>query len=167
MFGCILDKFVTPAIKTCFIDKNSGSVWGLLHLCNTGLRLIGLQTRIGCARSCMDARHVAAVVHQHSNKLTHHAEAYRSFCHFSAACLCRLAPALAACLLVPSMMFSTTKSRPAEVAGLQKATEQVFIITRTCSLANSVREPEQQGRQQVLTQCVVLSKGLVATLLYG
>ena len=44
---------------------------------------------------------------------------YLSFCCLSASSRFRRAAALAACFSVPSMMFSVTKSRPAEVDGLQ------------------------------------------------
>ena len=47
--------------------------------------------------------------------------AYLSFCCLSASSRFLRAAALAACFSVPSMMFSVTKSRPAEVDGLQSA----------------------------------------------
>ena len=43
---------------------------------------------------------------------------YLSFCSLSASSLLRRAAALAACFSVPSMIFSVTKSLPAEVDGL-------------------------------------------------
>lgn len=44
---------------------------------------------------------------------------YLSFCCLSASSRFLRAAALAACFSVPSMIFSVTKSRPAEVEGLQ------------------------------------------------